>query len=112
MEKVKGTLMIGDRKGQRIDGPLSDYVVFDIETTGLSPYKDGIVELSALKVIGGQVQEEFSTLVNPGRPISYAASRVNGITDEMVEDAPFIEEVLPEFLEFAGDLPLLGHNAV
>ncbi len=95
---------------KRIDKYIQDYVVFDLETTGTSAKKDKIIELSALKVRGGKVEEEFSTLVDPGCSIPYYASQVNNITDEMVKGAPQIEEVLPQFLEFAGDDVFLGHN--
>ena len=87
-----------------------DYVVFDLETTGTSCYNDRIVEIAAVKVSGGKVIDEFSSLVNPEMSIPYFASQVNGITDEMVEDEPTICEVLPEFLEFIGDSVLVGHN--
>lgn len=87
-----------------------DYVVFDLETTGLSPLQDDIIELSALKVKGGEIVDTFSTLVNPGRRIPYQASRVNGITDEMVADAPHIDEVLTEFVSFIELDVLVGHN--
>ncbi len=89
---------------------IKDYVIFDLETTGTSCESDQVVEIAAIKVIDGQVTEEFSTLVNPGRPIPYYASRVNGITDDMVKDAPGFRSVLSEFLAFVGDLPLVGHN--
>ena len=59
---------------------VSDYVVFDLETTGISCSNDQIVEISGVKVIGGKVTDQFSTLVNPGRPIPWQASQVNGIT--------------------------------
>ena len=65
---------------------LKDYVLFDLETTGLSPDTDAIIEISALKVIDGEVVDEFSTLVNPCMHIPYMASSVNGITDDMVQD--------------------------
>ncbi len=87
-----------------------DYVVFDLETTGISPSDDQVIEISAIKVMAGQVAEEFNTLVNPGRPIPEGASRVNGITDEMVAEAPAFRQVLKEFLDFAGDAVLVGHN--
>ena len=97
-------------KGKQIFEYLADYVVFDLETTGTSCETDKVVEISAIKVINGRVTEEFSMLVNPGCPIPYYASQVNGITDDMVADAPTFESVLPQFLEFVGDLPLVGHN--
>jgi len=87
-----------------------DYVVFDVETTGLSPINDDIIELSALKVRKGEVVDTFSTLVNPARSIPYAASKVNGITDRMVADAPQINEVISEFISFIELDVLVGHN--
>lgn len=87
-----------------------DYVVFDLETTGLSPERDEIIEISGIKVRGGQTDSEFSTLVNPGRPIPYSATSINGITDEMVENAPVLKDALISFLEFAGNDILVGHN--
>lgn len=97
-------------KGKRLVKYVPDYVVFDLETTGVSAIKDDIIEISAVKVLGGEVADTFSTLVNPGRPIPYYATQVNGITDEMVEDAPDIREALTDFLAFAGDAVLVGHN--
>ncbi len=87
-----------------------DYVVFDLETTGISWKTDEVVEISALRVVKHRVVGEFSTLVNPGRPIPFEASRVNGITDEMVRDAPSFDSVLADFLTFAGNSVLVGHN--
>lgn len=97
-------------KGKRLAKYVSDYVVFDLETTGISVAKDDIIEISAVKVKDGQVVDTFSTLVNPGRSIPYYATEVNGITDEMVKDAPDIREALRNFLEFAGNQVLVGHN--
>ena len=87
-----------------------DYVVFDLETTGLSPEKDEIIEISAIKVRNGQVNSIFSTLVNPGRPIPDRATAINGITDEMVLNKPTLKDALKDFLDFAGDDILVGHN--
>lgn len=97
-------------KGKRLVKYVPDYVVFDLETTGVNVIKDDIIEISAVEVLGGKVADTFSTLVNPGRPIPYYATQVNGITDEMVEDAPDIREALADFLAFAGDAVLVGHN--
>ncbi len=96
--------------GKRIDKYVSDYVVFDLETTGVSTRRDQIIEISALKIIDHKVEEEFSTLVDPERPIPAGATMVNHITDEMVCGMPSIEMVLPRFLEFVGDYILLGQN--
>ena len=87
-----------------------DYVVFDLETTGISPKWDQVIEISAVKVRNGQVTEEFSSLVNPGRKIPAAASKVNKITDAMVAGAPSFAPVLRKFLDFTEGLLLVGHN--
>ena len=102
--------MLSRKPGKKLNTYVSDYVVFDLETTGVSCNSDDVVEISAIKVIGGEVADEFTSLVNPGRPIPYHASEVNGITDDMVKDSPFFEEVLFNFLEFVGDSVLVGHN--
>ena len=86
------------------------FVAVDIETTGLSPIKDKIIEIGALKVIDGTVIEKFDQLINPLIPIKDQISSLTGITDELVTNAPDITKVLKDFLEFAGDLPILGHN--
>lgn len=92
--------------------PLHDtpYVVFDVETTGSSAKEGGITELGAVKVWRGEIVEELSTLVNPGRPIEPFVVRLTGITDAMVADAPPPEEVMPRFEEFAEGCVLVGHN--
>lgn len=95
-----------------------DAVVFDLETTGLSPQRDGIVEIGALRIRGGRVmaEEPYQTLVRPQNSlgetvmIPWQAQRVHGISDDMVAGAPSIAEVLPEFLEWAGDATLVAHN--
>ena len=102
--------MLTDKQGKRIDEYVSDYVLFDLETTGISVTADEIIEISAVKVVGRKVAEEFTSLVKPQRAIPYAASMVNGITDEMVADAPPLEPVLSDFLDFAGEHILVGHN--
>lgn len=102
--------MLALEPGKKINTFVTDYVVYDLETTGISTRNDEIVEISAVKVEGGQVTDEFSTLVNPGRSIPFAASQVNGITDDMVKDSPGFAEVFGNFIEFVGNLPLVGHN--
>jgi DNA polymerase III subunit epsilon len=86
------------------------FVVFDLETTGASAGRGGITELGALKISRGQVVEEFSTLVNPGRTIEPFVVRLTGITDRMVAEAPPISEVMPRFEEFVEGSVLVGHN--
>ncbi len=91
-------------------GKYPEFVVFDTETTGLSPAKDRIVELSAIRFVDGIPTEIFETLVNPEREISPETSAINQITDDMVADAPTISEVLPSFEAFVGKSPLVAHN--
>lgn len=87
-----------------------DYVVFDLETTGISPVWDQVIEISAVKVKNRIVVDEFTSLVNPGRTIPAGATKVNGITNQMVAEAPGFEMVLKEFWNFTEKLPLVGHN--
>ena len=88
-----------------------EFVAFDLETTGTQPNENAIVEIGAVRFSGSEPLEGFGKLINPGRPIPAEASRVNGITDEMVKDAPPIESILSEFAEFCGEIPLVAHNA-
>jgi DNA polymerase III epsilon subunit family exonuclease len=87
------------------------FIAFDIETTGLTPVVDRIVEIGAVRFQGVEVLDTFQGLVDPGMPISVGASSVNGITDEMVQGNPTIEELLPRFLEFLGDTVPVAHHA-
>jgi len=94
------------------DGGFDDeFVVFDIETTGLSNKTCKITEIGAVKVKGGKVLERFNTFVNPETSIPEEIVKLTGITDEMVADADKIDEALPKFLEFVGDRLLIAHNA-
>ena len=94
------------------DGGFEDeFVVFDIETTGLSPITCKITEIGAVKVKGGEVLEVYNTFVNPETEIPPEIVELTSITNEMVADARKIDEVLPEFLEFVGDRLLIAHNA-
>ncbi len=88
-----------------------ELIVFDLETTGLSPMNCRITEIGAVLVRDGEVLDRFNALVNPGCPIPQNIVELTGITDEMVADCPPIEEVLPRFLEFIGDRLLIAHNA-
>lgn len=87
------------------------FVAFDFETTGLHPAVDRVVEFGAVRFTVGTELAEFEELANPGMKINPDAARVSGITDEMVAGKPSIEEVLPRFMEFAGDAILIAHNA-
>lgn len=95
-------------RGQSLD---DTFVVFDIETTGLSKETESITEIGAVKVVDGKIIDRFSTFVNPERPIPAEITKLTGITNEMVADAPVITEILPRFLEFCQDAVLVAHNA-
>ena len=97
----------GDRD-MALDG---EYVAFDLETTGLSSYKDTIIEIGAVRMCGGKEITRYQTFVDPGRPLEKKIVELTGITDSMLRGAPKLETVLPEFLEFVGDRVLVAHNA-
>ena len=88
-----------------------EYVAFDLETTGLQPETDVIIEIGAVKMCGGKEISRYQTFVNPHRALERKIIDLTGITDEMLKDAPDIETVLPEFLEFIGERVLVAHNA-
>lgn len=87
------------------------FIVFDIETTGLSYKHDKITEIGAIKVKNGEIIDEFSALINPKVKIPKKIIELTGITDEMVSDKPTINTILPSFMDFVGDNPLVAHNA-
>lgn len=89
----------------------SDFVVFDIETTGLARETDQITEIGAVKVSNGKIVDKWSTFVNPKKPIPQRIVELTGITDQMVANAPVIDEILPKFFEFAKGCVLVAHNA-
>lgn len=90
---------------------VSDYVVFDLETTGLDSFSDRIIEIGALKYRNNELVDEFSVLINPEVMISPKITEITGITNEMINGAKTIKEVMPEFIEFIENLPLIAHNS-
>ena len=84
----------------------------DLETTGLNPKTERILEIGAVLVENGEVKDRFSALIDPKRQISQRIVELTGITDEMVAGKPDIQEALPEFLKFCKDYPLLGHHII
>lgn len=88
------------------------YVSIDLETTGLNPKRDKIIEIGAVKVAEGQIRDSFSVFVNPGRILDERIIQLTGIRDEQLANAPYIEDVLPEVMDFLEDLPLLGHSVL
>lgn len=88
-----------------------EFIVFDIETTGLSSKNDGITEIGAVKIKNSKIIDSFSALVNPEKHIPEKIVELTGITNDMVKDKPTIGTVLPEFLNFIGNSPVVAHNS-
>ncbi len=102
--------MIMDFSDIRYLALIKDFVALDLETTGLDPKNDRIIEIGAVKFVAGERISHYESFVNPRMLIPERITGITGIDDSMVEGAPFIEEVLPGLLEFIGELPILGHN--
>ncbi|MFD2660909.1 PolC-type DNA polymerase III [Paenibacillus thailandensis] len=101
-------MVINPREQQLAD---AEYVVFDIETTGLSVINNKIIELAGVKMREGKEIDRFSTFINPHEKIPYNIQQLTNITDDMVKDAPELEPMLKQFLDFVGDAVLVAHNA-
>jgi len=87
-------------------------VALDLETTGLNPSKDRIIEIGMAKINDGQVTAKYQTLVNPVCTISERVRELTGIDNSMVADSPVINDIIGDILDFIGDLPILGHNII
>lgn len=98
-------------KGKSLLESLDTYVAIDIETTGLDPSWDEIIELGAVRVQNGTAVEEFQSLVKPNNPIDTFITELTGITNEMLAGALSIEAALPSFIDFVDDQPIIAHNA-
>lgn len=90
---------------------VNDYVVFDLETTGMKPGANSIIEIGAVKVINNNINGIFNVLVNPCTPIPGFITSLTHISNDMVMDKHPIDVILPDFVDFIGDLPLMAHNA-
>ena len=99
-----------EHKGKSILELANSFVVLDFETTGLDPAFDEVLEIGAIKVLDGDVVDEYSTLIKPEYPIGEFITGLTGITDDMVKDAPAMEAALPDLLSFIGDSVIVGHN--
>lgn len=97
-------------KGQSLIEFPCNYTIIDIETSGLSPMYDEIIELSALKVQDNEIVDEFSSLVKPDYKIDSFITELTGITNDMLKNAPKINKILPEFINFISDDKILGYN--
>ena len=105
---VDDRIVVHGNKNMRFD---EEYVAFDLETTGLSSKTDRIIEIGAVILKAGQEVDRFQTFVDPERKLDRKIVDLTGITDEMLQGAPKIEEVLPKFLDFIGDRVLVAHNS-
>ena len=94
-----------------LDMKSATYVIFDVETTGLSVMNNKIIELAGVKMQDGKEIDRFATFINPHEKIPYNIQQLTNINDDMVKDAPDIEQELPKFIEFVGDAVLVAHNA-
>lgn len=107
--------LVDDLKGpvKKPDGQTFQdcFVVFDLETTGLSPVNHRIIEIGAVKICDGKITDRFSSFVNPEVPIPYRIEQLTGINDDMVINAPLIGEVLPAFMQFSENAVMVAHNA-
>ena len=100
--------IVENAAGQSLD---DKYVVFDIETTGFSPEKNKIIEIGAVKVIGGEIVDRYSTFINPEVPIPFRIEELTSIRDDMVITSPTVDVILPQFMEFCTDCIMVAHNA-
>lgn len=91
---------------------ITEYIALDLETTGLDPKKNKIIEIAAVHVKDGAVIERYQTLLNPGWKLPEQITELTGITNEELLDAPVIEEKLGEFLEFIQDRVIVGHSVL
>lgn len=91
---------------------IKDYVALDLETSGLNSSSDKIIEIGMVKVLDGEIAEQYATLLNPQEKLSARITQLTGITDDMVCTQPVIAEKIEEIVAFIGELPLLGHNII
>jgi DNA polymerase-3 subunit epsilon/ATP-dependent DNA helicase DinG len=89
---------------------MNSMIALDIETTGLDAHRDAILEIAAVRFNGRRIEDQWSSLINPNRPIPGMITQLTGITNEMVRNAPPIKAILHELADFVGNLPIVGHN--
>ena len=97
-------------KGESLLNNINNYTIIDIETTGLDPKVDEIIEISAIKIRDNKIISEYSTLIKPQHEISDFITNLTGITNEMVDDKPAINTVLNDYFDFLDNDIIVGHN--
>lgn len=110
VSQIKNKKRERSQKGSSLLQFPKEYIVIDIETTGLSPQWDEIIEIAALKVVNGEIVDNYQSLLKPSYPIDSFISSLTGITNEMLESAPTFDDVHESFIEFIGNNILVGHN--
>ncbi len=98
-----------EQKQNKIDSNV--FVAIDVETTGLSPFANELIEVSAIKYEGTKKIDSFTTLIKPKVRIPYYITNITGITNEMVQNSPVVEDVMPSLIQFIGNNPIIAHNA-
>ncbi len=109
---VAGQIQMEHENGQQSLQIPNSYIALDLETTGLNPKQDKIIEIGAVRVEDGQETGRFHTMLNPHRELEARITELTGITGDMLKAAPDIVDILAEFLTFCGELPLLGHHVI
>lgn len=110
-QKKRDNIVKREFKGESLLSLIDDYIVVDLETTGLSPSDDEIIEIGAIRYVNNVEVERFCTFVSVDFPLPRRIVRHTGITDAMLEGAPKIADVLPQFLDFVGNSVIIAHNA-
>lgn len=109
-EECREPRRVRDKKGKSTIALPEEFIVLDLETTGLDPMYDDIIELAALRVRAGAVVDTFESLVKPHNEIDEFITALTGITNEMLETAPLPKDIFPAFRDFVGDDIVIGHN--
>lgn len=110
LNDLKKEVVTREHKGKSLIQSLDTYVVIDIETTGLDPRYDEIIEVAAIRVEAGEIVETFKQLIKPNQPIPTFITDLTGITNELLESAPCVSDVIPNFLSFVENEIVVGHN--
>ncbi|NQU05878.1 MAG: 3'-5' exonuclease, partial [Calditrichaeota bacterium] len=104
-------MIISDNKSNFLQfSDLREFVAIDLETTGIDPDKESIIELGAVKFVDGRISDRFSQLVDPLRPVSAFITELTGIKNSDLKGKPLLEDTAEEFIDFVGDMQMIGHH--